>query len=56
MNSRKTSISDPLSMLKPLTVWTQQIVENSYKIGNTRLPYLPLYAGKKQQLELDMEE
>ena len=43
-------------MLKPLTVWTQQIVENSYKIGNTRLPYLPLYAGKKQQLELDMEE
>ena len=36
-NSRKTSISALLTMLKPLTVWIPQTVENS-----GRLPDLPL--------------
>ena len=27
-------------MLKPLTVWSQQTVENSSRVGNTRPPYL----------------
>ena len=40
-NSRKISTSPPLTMVKPLTVWTQQIVENSERDGNTRPPYLP---------------
>ena len=34
-------------------------MENSSRDGNTRPPYLPsdyLYAGQKQQLELDMEQ
>jgi len=38
---------------------SQQTVENSSRDGNTRLPDLPLeklYAGQKQQLELDMEQ
>ena len=35
-SSRKTSISDLLTMPKPLTVWITTNVENSSKIGNTR--------------------
>ena len=38
---RKTSISALLTMLKPLTVWSQQTVENSSRDGNTRPPELP---------------
>ena len=37
-NSRKTSISALLTMLKPLTCGSQQIVENSSRDGNTRPP------------------
>ena len=40
-NSRKTSTSAPLTMLKPLIVW---IITNCGKFlrdGNTRPPYLP---------------
>ena len=39
-NSRKTSTSASLTMLKPLTVWITT-VENSSRDGNTRIPYLP---------------
>jgi len=39
--SRKTSTSALLTTPKPLTVWTQQTVENSSRDGNTRPPYLP---------------
>ena len=41
-SSRKTSTSPQLTTLRPLTVWTQQTVENSSKDGNTRPPDLPL--------------
>ena len=40
-NSRKTSTSVSLTMLKPLSVWNTQIVENSSRDGDTRAPYLP---------------
>ena len=51
-SSRKTSTSALLTMPKPLTVWTQQTLENSEKDGNTRPPDLPLedlplYAGQE---------
>ena len=39
--SRKTSTSDLLTTSKPLTVWSQQTVENSSRHGNTRPPDLP---------------
>ena len=39
---RKTSTSASLTMLKPLTVWITQTVENSSRDGNTRPPDLPL--------------
>ena len=38
---QKTSISDLLTMPKPLTMWIIKTVENSSRDGNTRLPYLP---------------
>ena len=38
-NSRKTSTSASLTMLKPLC-GSQQTVENSSRDGNTRPPYL----------------
>ena len=41
-SSRKTSISALLPMPKPLTVWSQETVENSERDGNTRPPDLPL--------------
>ena len=41
-SSRKTSISDLLTMPKPLTVGTRETVENSERDGNTRPPDLPL--------------
>ena len=37
-------------MPKPLTVWITKTVENSERVGNTRLPNLPLrnlYAGQE---------
>ena len=40
-SSRKTSTSALLTMPKPLTVWSQQTVENS-RDGNIRRPDLPL--------------
>ena len=51
-SSRKTSLSALLTMPKPLTVWTQQTLENSERDGNTRPPDLPLedlplYAGQE---------
>ena len=55
---RKTSTSALLTMLKPLTVKSQQTVENSSRDGNTRPPNLPLrnpYAGQ-EATELDMEQ
>ena len=57
---RKTSIFALLIMPKPLTLCrSQQTVENSSRDGRTRPPDPPLrnlYAGRKQQLELDMEQ
>ena len=41
-SSRKTSISALLTMPKPLTVGSQETVENSSRDGNTRPPDLPL--------------
>ena len=41
-SSRKTSISALLPMPKPLTVWSQETVENSERDGNTKPPDLPL--------------
>ena len=40
-SSKKTSISDLLTMSKPLC-GSQQTVENSERDGNTRAPDLPL--------------
>ena len=40
--SRKISLSALLTMPKPLTVGSQQTVENSERDGNTRPPDLPL--------------
>ena len=40
-NSRKTFTSASSTMLKPLTAWSQQTVENSSRDGNTRPPDLP---------------
>ena len=58
-SSRKTSISALLTMPKPLTVWSQQTVENSERDRNTRPPDLPpeksvCRSGSK--LELDTEQ
>ena len=41
-SSRKTPTSALLTMPKPLTVGSQQTVENSERDGNTRPPDLPL--------------
>ena len=40
-NSRKTSTSASLTVLKPLTVWITTNCGNSSRDGNTRPPYLP---------------
>ena len=40
-SSRKTSISALLTMPKPLLCGSQQTVENSSRVGNTRSLYLP---------------
>ena len=40
--SRKTSISDLLTVPKPLTVWITITLENYKRDGNTRPPDLPL--------------
>ena len=55
-NSRKTSTSASLTILKPLC-GSQQTVENSSRDGNTRPPDLTLeicMQVKKQQLKLDI--
>jgi len=41
-NSRKTSTSALLTMLKPLTLWIIKKLENSERYGNTRPPDLTL--------------
>ena len=41
-STQKTSISAVLTMPKPLTVGSQQTVENSERDGATRPPDLPL--------------
>ena len=49
-SSRKTSISALLTMPKPLTCGSQQIVENYERAGNSRPPDLllrNLYAGQE---------
>ena len=48
-SSRKTSISALLPMPKPLTVWSQETVENSERDGNTRPPDLPLEKSAGQE-------
>ena len=40
-NSRKTSTSFSMTMLKPLTVWITTNCGNSKRDGNTRPPDLP---------------
>jgi len=40
-NSRKTSSSASLTMLKPFTVWITAKCGNSERGGNIRPPYLP---------------
>ena len=48
--SRRTSTSASVTMLKPLTVGVTETVENSLRARNTRPPYLPLrnlYAGQE---------
>ena len=40
-NSRKTSSSASLTMLKPLTMCITTNCEKSSRDGNARLPYLP---------------
>ena len=60
-NSRKSSISASLTMLKALTLWiTANCVENSSRDGNTRTNYQPpekpvCRQAKKQQLKPDMQ-
>ena len=39
-NTRKTSTSASLTMLKPLTVWITTNCGEFFKNGNTRPPYL----------------
>ena len=51
-SSGKPSTSALLTVPKPLTVWTQQTLENSETDGNIRPPNLPLedlplYAGQE---------
>ena len=52
-NSRKTSTSASLTTLKPLTVGSQQTVENSSRDGNTKLPHLspenPVYGSRSNR-------
>ena len=58
-NSSKTSTSVSITMLKPLTVW---LTTNCGILQEMGLPHhltclmRNLYAGQKQQLELDMEQ
>ena len=57
--SMKTSTFALLCTSKPLTAWITKNCENSSGDRNTRPPDLPpenLYADKKQQLDLDMEQ
>ena len=56
-NSRKTSTSTSLTMLKPLTMDHDKL-ENSSRDGNTRPPYLPpvnLYAGQEATVRTGYE-
>ena len=58
-SSRKTSISALLTMPKPLTVWITinwKILKEMGIPGHLTCVLRNLYAGQKQQLELDMEQ
>ena len=58
-SSRKTSTSALLTMPKPLTVWITtnlKILKDMGIPGNLTCLLTNLYAGKKQQLELDKEK
>ena len=58
-SSRKTSTSALLTMPKPLTVWITtnwKILKDTGVTDNLTCHMRNLYAGKKQQLELDMEQ
>ena len=59
-NSRETSTFALLTTQMPLSVGSQQTVENSQRNGNTRPPCLPpekpVLQVKKQQLEPDLEQ
>ena len=57
-NSRKTTTSS-LTMLKPLAVWITTNCVKFLEMGipdHLTSPLRNLYAGQKQQLELDMEQ
>ena len=57
--SRKTSISALLTMPKPLTVGSQQTVENLQETGipdHLTCLLRNLYSGHEAKLELDMEQ
>ena len=58
-SSRKTSISTLLTMLKPLTVWITtnwKILQEMGMPDHLTCLLRNLYAGQKQQLELDIEQ
>ena len=58
-SSRKTSISALLTMPKPLTVWITTNLKIFKDMGipdNLTCLLTNLYAGKKQQLEMEMEQ
>ena len=59
-STRKTSISALFTMPKPLTVGSEETLEDSERDGNTRPPDLPAeksgFQVRKKQLELDMEQ
>ena len=58
-NSRKTSTSASLTTLKPLPVWTTtnwKILKEMGIPDHLTCFLRNLYAGQKQQLELDMEK
>ena len=54
-SSRETSTSALLTMPKPLTMWSQQTVENSSRDGNISTPEICMQV-KKQQSELHTEQ
>ena len=58
-SSRKTTVSALLTMPKPLTVWITKLWKILKEMGipdHLICLLRNLYAGRKQQLELDMEQ